>query len=134
MCAKPGTSDFGAITLAINFYTNIDYIVTVPAKDFLPAPNVDSAVTRMEIVKNKIEVEDKNLLFSIIKASFLMKRKTLLNSLGSAKILGIDKASLGNILEKLNIPQNVRAENLSIEDFNRLTSEYIKISKDKGIK
>ncbi|MBQ7668476.1 MAG: 16S rRNA (adenine(1518)-N(6)/adenine(1519)-N(6))-dimethyltransferase RsmA [Clostridia bacterium] len=134
LCAKPGTSDFGAITLAINFYTNIDYIVTVPAKDFLPAPNVDSAVTRMEIVKNKIEVEDKNLLFSIIKASFLMKRKTLLNSLGSAKILGIDKASLGNILEKLNIPQNVRAENLSIEDFNRLTSEYIKISKDKGIK
>ena len=55
LCAKPGTSDFGAITLAINFYTNIDYIVTVPAKDFLPAPNVDSAVTRMEIVKNKIE-------------------------------------------------------------------------------
>jgi len=91
LCALPGNSDFGAITLTINFYTNTEYMFTVPAEDFLPSPKVDSAVVRMEVIKNKIEVVDKKLLFKIIKAAFLMKRKTLLNSLGNSKILGIDK-------------------------------------------
>jgi len=126
LCAIPGKSDFGAITLAINFYTDAEYMFTVPATDFLPAPNVDSAVVRMEVIKNKIKVVDKDLLFKIVKASFLMKRKTLLNSLGSSKILGIDKIALEKILKNLGIPLNVRAENLSIDDYNRLTEAYLK--------
>lgn len=131
LCATPSNSDFGAITLAINFYTNSEYMFTVPASDFLPAPNVDSAVVRMEVVKNKIKVVDKNLLFKIIKAAFLMKRKTLLNSLGSSNILGIDKKALEKILTTLNIPLNLRAENLSIDDYNKIAEEYLKFTKEK---
>jgi len=131
LCAKPGNSNFGAITLAINFYTNSEYMFTVPACDFLPSPNVDSAVVRMEVIKNKIKVVDKDLLFKIVKASFLMKRKTLLNSLGNAKILGIDKPALEKILLNLNISLNARAENLSIDDYNRILEEYLKNTKEK---
>ena len=131
LCATPGHSDFGAITLAVDFYTNSEYMFTVPSGDFLPSPNVDSAVVRMEVIKNKIEVVDEDLLFKIIKASFLMKRKTLLNSLGNAKILGIDKIALEKILNDLNLSLNSRAENLSIDDYNMLTKAYLERTKEK---
>jgi len=131
LCALPGNSDFGAITLTINFYTNTEYMFTVPAEDFLPSPKVDSAVVRMEVIKNKIEVVDKKLLFKIIKAAFLMKRKTLLNSLGNSKILGIDKNALEKILMNLDISLNSRAENLGIEDYKRITEEYFRITEEK---
>ena len=133
LCAVPNNRDFGAITLAINFYTNAEYMFTVPAGDFLPSPNVDSAIVRMEVIKNKIEVEDKDLLFKIIKASFSMKRKTLLNSLGSAKIFGIDKNTLETILTELDISLNSRAENLSVYDYIKITEKYLKLQKKKAV-
>ena len=82
---------------------------------------IDSAVVKMDIKKEKIAVSDKELLFKIIKASFAMRRKTLLNSLGSAGLMGIGKKELAEILAKLKISENVRAENLSLEEYVKIT-------------
>ena len=123
-CAKPSSKDYGAITLAINYYTEPSYVISAKAKEFLPSPDVDSAVVKMDIKKEKIEVSDKELLFKIIKASFVMRRKTLLNSLGSAGIMGVGKKELSEILVKLEISENVRAENLSLEEYVKIT-DYI---------
>ena len=95
------------------------------AKEFLPSPDVDSAVVKMDIKKEKIAVSDKELLFKIIKASFAMRRKTLLNSLGSAGIMGVGKKELTEILAKLEISENVRAENLSLEEYVKITECYL---------
>lgn len=123
-CAKPSSKDYGAITLAINYYTEPSYVISAKAQEFLPSPDVDSAVVKMTIKKEKIAVSDKDLLFKIIKASFAMRRKTLLNSLGSAGIMGVGKKELSEILAKLEISENVRAENLSLEEYVKIT-DYI---------
>ena len=125
-CAKPSSKDYGAITLAINYYTEPSYVISAKAKEFLPSPDVDSAVVKMDIKKEKIAVSDKELLFKIIKASFAMRRKTLLNSLGSAGLMGVGKKELAEILEKLEISENVRAENLSLEEYVKITECYFK--------
>lgn len=125
-CAKPSSKDYGAITLAINYYTEPSYVVSAKSRDFLPSPDVDSAVVKMQVKKDKIKVSDKELLFKIIKASFAMRRKTLLNSLGSASIMGIGKKELSDILLKLEIQENARAENLSLEEYVQITESYLK--------
>lgn len=124
LCATPTGREYGAITVSINYYSVPTYLFTVEADCFLPPPNVDSAVVMLKILdKPEFEVDEK-LLFSIIKASFLMKRKTLLNSLGSQNINGVDKNKLAKILEELNIPIDIRAERLSLEDFVNITNKY----------
>ncbi len=125
LCATPTRREYGAITVAVNYYSKPSYIVTVPSKSFLPAPDVDSAVVLLEVFdKPKVNV-DKELFFSIVKASFLQKRKTLLNSLGSAKINGVTKEKLACILEELGIDMNIRAERLSLEDFENISIKYL---------
>lgn len=125
LCATPTGREYGAITVAVNYYSKPSYIVTVPSKSFLPAPDVDSAVVLLEVFdKPKVNV-DKELFFSIVKASFLQKRKTLLNSLGSAKINGVTKEKLACILEELGIDMNIRAERLSLEDFENISIKYL---------
>lgn len=124
-CAKPSSKDYGAITLVINYYTEPSYVISAKAKEFLPSPDVDSAVVKMDIKKEKIAVSDKELMFKIIKASFAMRRKTLLNSLGSAGIMGVGKKELAEILSKLEISENVRAENLSLEEYVKITECYL---------
>ena len=123
ICATPTGKEYGSITVSINYYSKPTYLFTVKADCFLPPPNVDSAVVKLEVLDNpKFDVDEK-LLFSVIKASFLMKRKTLLNSLGSANINGVDKNKLSKILEELNIPIDIRAERLSLEDFINITNK-----------
>jgi len=125
ICATPTGREYGSITVSINYYSKPSYLFTVEAGCFLPPPNVDSAVVKLEVLeKPKFEVDEK-FLFSVIKASFLMKRKTLLNSLGSANINGVDKNKLSKILEELNIPIDIRAERLSLEDFVNITNKMI---------
>lgn len=124
ICAKPTGREFGAITVAVNYYAEPKYMQTVPSSAFLPPPAVDSAVMRLDILKKpKVEV-NKKLFFEIVKASFAMKRKTLLNSLGSAKIRGIDKEKLAKILGDLEIDLNCRAERLSLENFAAIANAY----------
>lgn len=125
LCATPTGREYGAITVAVNYYSKPSYIVTVPSKSFLPAPDVDSAVVLLEVFDKPNVNVDKELFFSIVKASFLQKRKTLLNSLGSAKINGVTKEKLACILEELGIDMNIRAERLSLEDFENISIKYL---------
>lgn len=125
LCAMPTGRNYGAITVAVNYYSKPSYIVTVPSKSFLPAPDVDSAVVMLEVYgEPKVKV-DKNLFFSIVKAAFSQKRKTLLNSLGSANVNGVNKEKLTNILTELGIDLNIRAERLSLEDFENISIKYL---------
>lgn len=124
ICASPTGREFGAITVAVNYYAEPRYVEVVPNSAFLPPPAVDSAVVRLDVLaKPKVNV-DKKLFFDIVKASFAMKRKTLLNSLGSANIRGINKEKLAKILGSLEIDLNCRAERLSLENFAAIANAY----------
>lgn len=119
----PGGKETGAITYSINYYTNPSIVLNVSKECFIPSPKVDSAVIKLDILKEpKVKIENEKLFFKIIKASFLQKRKTLINSLSNNGIA--DKAFLEKMLTKLNIDLKIRAEKLTLEDFAKIT-EYI---------
>ena len=119
-CAMPNSKDYGAITLSINYYTNPKIIIDVPKENFNPIPEVDSCVINLEIRKNPpVELKNEKLFFNLIKAGFSQRRKTINNSLTCA---GRTKEEIKNVLEKLEIPANLRAENLSIEDFANISN------------
>lgn len=121
---RPGGKEVGAITYSINYYTNPETIIDVPRDSFIPAPNVDSAVIKLDVLKEpKVKVSDEELFFKIIKFSFLQKRKTLMNSLSNSGL--IPKDYLEEVLNELGIDLRVRAEQLTLEDFANIT-DYIK--------
>lgn len=121
---KPGGKEVGAITYSINYYTNPEIIIDVPRDSFIPAPNVDSAVIKLDVLKEpKVNVLDEELFFKVIKFSFLQKRKTLINSLSNSRLL--PKDFLEEMLNELGIDLRVRAEQLSLENFKDI-SDYIK--------
>ena len=121
---KPGGKEVGAITYSINYYTNPEIIIDVPRDSFIPAPNVDSAVIKLDVLKEpKVNVLDEELFFKIIKFSFLQKRNTLMNSLSNSGL--IPKDLLEEVLNHLGIDLRVRAEQLTLEDFCEI-SNYIK--------
>ena len=121
---KPGCKETGAITYSINYYTNPKIIVNVSKNCFIPSPKVDSAVIQLEVLKKpKIEIENEEMFFKIIKNSFMQKRKTLINSLSNSKIA--DKKFLEEMLINLGINLKVRPENLTLEDFAKITKYYI---------
>ncbi len=123
LAEKPGGKETGSITYSINYYTNPEIILNVPKESFIPSPKVDSAVLKLEILnKPKVNVADEKLFFKIIKASFLQKRKTLINSLSNSGIAS--KEALEKILNELNIDIKIRAEELSLENFADIT-EYL---------
>jgi 16S rRNA (adenine1518-N6/adenine1519-N6)-dimethyltransferase len=120
---KPGSKDTGAITYSINYYTNPKIVLDVSKDCFIPSPKVDSAVIKLEVLREpKIKVLDEKLFFKIVKSAFLQKRKTLLNSLSNSGIA--DKSFLEKMLDDLKINEKIRAEQLSLEDFGRIT-DYI---------
>lgn len=121
---KPGGKEVGAITYSINYYTNPEIIIDVPRDSFIPAPNVDSAVIKLDVLKEpKVKVLDEELFFKVIKFSFLQKRKTLINSLSNSGLL--PKDFLEEMLNELGIDLRVRAEQLSLEQFGQI-ADYIK--------
>ena len=100
--SKPGTKDYGALTLAVNFYSTPEIVANVPPNCFMPRPNVSSAVIRMtKDVEPKVKVADKELLFKLIKASFLQRRKTLVNGFGNFKELNITKDRVAESLKEM---------------------------------
>ena len=118
-----GGKEIGSITYSINYYTNSEIIINVPRNSFIPAPNVDSAVIKFDILKEpKIKVSNEELFFKVIKFSFLQKRKTLINSLSNSGL--VSKESLEKILNDLNIDLKIRAEQLTLEQFGKI-SDYI---------
>lgn len=121
---KPGGKETGAITYSINYYTNPEIIIDVPRDSFIPSPNVDSAVIKLDVLKEpKIKVIDEKLFFKIVKFAFLQKRKTLMNSLSNSGL--VSKEFIENMLNTLNIDLRIRAEQLSLEQFGEI-SDYIK--------
>ena len=118
-----GGKEIGSITYSINYYTNPEIIINVPRNSFIPAPNVDSAVIKFDILKEpKNKVSNEELFFKVIKFSFLQKRKTLINSLSNSGL--VSKESLEKILNDLNIDLKIRAEQLTLEQFGKI-SDYI---------
>ena len=122
MQCGPGTKDYGALSLAVQFYAKPKVVLNVPASCFMPRPNVDSAVIRLERFKTPpVDVCDEHLMFKIIRASFNQRRKTMLNSVGNAGI-GITKEVLSTALEKMGLPLTIRGEALTLEQFANLSN------------
>ncbi|MBQ4468423.1 MAG: 16S rRNA (adenine(1518)-N(6)/adenine(1519)-N(6))-dimethyltransferase RsmA [Firmicutes bacterium] len=120
LTAKPGTKDFGAISLMVEYFAEAKEIVKVPRTVFVPQPNVDSTVLRLDIRDEKpVKVEDEEFLFKVIKAGFGQRRKTLSNALSVLK--GYDKATILRCLEEAGIDPVRRGETLSLEEYARLS-------------
>ena len=114
LCAKVGTRDSGAITVGVNYYGTVKSLFNVSRGSFMPAPNVDSAVIRLDIPEQpRYNVSDEKLFFRIVRASFAQRRKQILNPLSSA--LGIPKQELAEMLVKCGIKQTARPEELKME-------------------
>lgn len=116
MKAAPGTKDYGALSLAVQYYTEPEIVQEVPPHCFIPRPNVSSMVIHLKLhQKAPVSVHDPVLLFKTIKFSFMQRRKTLVNALSSG--FHMDKKELQSLLTSLSYPENVRGETLSLEDF-----------------
>lgn len=118
MQAGPGTKDYGALSLAVQYYAEPYIVANVPPNCFMPRPNVGSAVIRLQVHKNPdIRVKDESLMFQIIRASFNQRRKTLQNSLSHDPQLGISKEVVARILEEMGLSATIRGEALSLQQF-----------------
>ncbi len=123
MQAGPGTKDYGALSLAVQYYAEPKVVANVPPNCFIPRPNVGSAVIRLtRHEKPAVQVEDERKMFSLIKASFGQRRKTLVNSLSNAPELGISRDHAAAALEKMGMPPMIRGEALTLEQFAELSN------------
>ncbi|BCB01912.1 16S rRNA (adenine(1518)-N(6)/adenine(1519)-N(6))-dimethyltransferase RsmA [Bacillus sp. KH172YL63] len=123
--AKPGTKAYGSLSIAIQYYTEAEMVMTVPKTVFMPQPNVDSAVIRLtKREKPPVEVISEDFFFTVTRASFAQRRKTILNNLSSQLPQGKEKKE--QILQALSaagVEPTRRGETLSIEEFGRLSDE-----------
>lgn len=116
ICAEVGSRQSGAVTVSVNYYAKPEMLFSVSAGSFMPAPKVDSAVIRLNVLDEPpVKVNDEKKLFSVIKASFSQRRKVISNSLSSG--LSLDKSKTAEVLEKSGVPLNARAEKLSLQNF-----------------
>ena len=129
MQALPGTKDYGALSVAVQFYcdTHIDFIV--PPSCFMPKPNVDSAVITLTLRQNRVSVKDEALMFRIIKCAFGQRRKTLLNGIYNLGGFNLSKEDITGVLEECGLDPKVRGESLSISQFAELSDIFGKILK-----
>lgn len=121
LCAKVGTRECGAVTFAVRYYSEPKLLFNVSRGSFMPAPNVDSAVIRLEIKENDtIKANDEKFLFSLVKSAFSQRRKTLANPVSS--VLNIPKSVVVEALEKAGLKPTVRAEQVTFEKFIELSN------------
>ncbi|MDE6364918.1 MAG: 16S rRNA (adenine(1518)-N(6)/adenine(1519)-N(6))-dimethyltransferase RsmA [Lachnospiraceae bacterium] len=122
MQVGPGTKDYGALSLAVQYYAKPEVMMIVPAGCFMPRPNVDSAVIKLtRHDKPPVTVSDEKFLFHIIRAAFNQRRKTLVNALGNAAELHLEKGSILSALEKMGLSPTTRGEALTLGEFAELT-------------
>ena len=118
----PGSKEYGALSLAVQYYSRPEIVAYVPAGCFIPAPKVGSSVIRLTRYEEPpVTVKDEAFLFRLIRASFNQRRKTLINGLGNAEGLAVTKAEAAEALRTLGIPENIRGEALSLEQFALLS-------------
>ena len=126
MQTGPGSKEYGALSLAVQYYSNPKIVLRVGAGSFIPRPNVDSAVIRMELYKeNPVSVRNEAFMFALIRASFNQRRKTLVNSLSNAGIQGVTKDSVSDALSEMGLSATIRGEALSLSEFARLSDLLI---------
>lgn len=127
--SKPGTKNYGAITLAVQYRADTNIAMIVPNSVFMPKPKVDSAVIEFRILpKPRIDVCDEKMLFEVIKASFAQRRKTILNGLSNS--LNFSKDIINESLVSASINPGIRGEKLTLEEFGRISDEISKRVKD----
>lgn len=119
--AKPGTKDYGAITLSINYYTNPKITLTVPPSAFIPPPKVHSSVITLECKRPDVNVDDEAKMFKIIKAAFNQRRKTLVNAL-SSNLSNYSKEHIKNTIVSLGYNENIRGETLSLSEYAAISN------------
>jgi 16S rRNA (adenine1518-N6/adenine1519-N6)-dimethyltransferase len=122
LIAKPGTPDYGSLSVFVQFYCDVQIVARAKRTVFLPSPEVDSAIVRLEICSSPtVDVDDEQLFFKIVRASFGQRRKTLLRSLSGSTDLGWSKEKAHTTLEKAGIDPTRRGETLSLEEFASIT-------------
>jgi len=122
ICSKAGTADYSAFTVFCQYYAKPELLFDVPPSCFLPQPKVTSAVMKLEMRDEPIcEILDEALFFRVVKASFAVRRKTLLNGL-SMGFSQLSKAALSEVIEEAGLPANVRGETLDIPAFANLSN------------
>ena len=123
MQVGPGTKDYGALSLAVQYYAKPEIVANVPPNCFIPRPNVGSAVIRLtRHAKPPVEVKDEAYMFALIRASFNQRRKTLLNGLTNAGSLGVTKEQITEVLAEMGLPVTIRGEALTLEQFGELSN------------
>ena len=119
ICAQPGTRECGAVTVAVHYYAEPEILFEVSRGSFLPAPNVDSSVIRLTLRKEPaVRVENEAGFFSLVRAAFGQRRKTMLNSVSAG--LSLPKETVGKALDDAGLDRRVRAEQLTMQEFARL--------------
>lgn len=124
LTAELGTRDVGAVTVAVRYYSEPKLLFNVSRGSFMPSPNVDSAVIRLDI-KNEKKVDDEKHFFKVVRAAFSQRRKTLSNSLSSG--LSMDKKVIIEAIKSAGLPESIRPEQLSMEDFINIAESVRKI-------
>lgn len=123
MQVGPGTKDYGALSLAVQYYARPELVANVPPNCFMPRPNVGSAVIRLTRHQEvPVQTADEKLLFALIRASFNQRRKTLVNGLNNAAGIPYTKQQIVKALEKMGLSANVRGETLTLEQFAELSN------------
>lgn len=127
MVAKPGTKDYGALSVAVQYYTEPDIVLDVPPKSFLPAPAVTSSVIRCVLrVKPPVDVIDEKLFFRVVKAGFAQRRKTFSNTM---KTTGLSKDRIEELLSKANIDGQRRGETFTLQEFADVANAWATLIK-----
>lgn len=123
MQVGPGTKDYGALSLAVQYYAKPEIVANVPPNCFIPRPNVGSAVIRLTRHEQPpVDVKNETHMFALIRASFNQRRKTLINGLTNAGNLNVTKEQIVQALEQMGLPATVRGEALTLEQFGELSN------------
>ncbi len=123
MQVGPGTKDYGALSLAVQYYAKPEVMIQVPPTCFMPKPSVGSTVIKLtRYERPPVEADDENFMFSLIRASFNQRRKTLVNGLTNATNLKTGKADVLKALEEMKLPSAIRGEALTLAQFARLSN------------
>lgn len=116
ICAEPGTRDVGAVSIAVRYFSEPQMLFNVSRGSFMPSPNVDSCVIRLDIKDNpSLGVADEKFFFKMVRGAFSQRRKNLLNSLSSS--LGIEKAVIAEAVREAGLSENIRPEQLKMQEF-----------------
>lgn len=130
LLAKPHSKDYGVLTVNTNYICDVSRVTNVPNTSFIPAPNVTSSVVCLEInIEKTSSIEDEKIFNKLVKAAFSARRKKLLNSLANANVFDISKEEYETMLQDLELSENARAEELSIEQYIEFANKIAKLKK-----